>query len=136
MAKDRAYWDALVAVVEQVLAPLPAGAAVLTTDFEAWTIKIQPSDPAAAAVEIGDAGKDEIYLAAGNTVSSLWGDPEGLAADVERILQGIVEGRFTQAGVWLLEGRIDTSDDFIGLGQWTFVPWQWLPRKVRFAAYA
>jgi hypothetical protein len=98
-------------------------------------IEIQPRDPDAAPVEIRDAGDDQIYLSVGKTLSLLWDAPEGLAAYVGRILQGIVEGRFAEAGIWLLEGRIDTSDGFIGLGQWTFVPWEWLPRKRHYKAF-
>lgn len=134
-AKPELYWQALVEVVERVLETRPAGAGVVTFDRDAWTIRIQPRTSGAAPVEIGDAGGDEIYLSAGETLSALWGDAEPLAGDVERILQGVVDGRFTQAGWFVFEGRIDTSDGFFDLGQWTFVPWKWLPRKIRYAAY-
>jgi hypothetical protein len=133
--KPELYWQSLVEVVERVLGTRPVGAGVVTLDREAWTIRIQPRSPEAAIVEIGDAGEDEIYVSVGGTLSWLWGAAEGLAAEVERILQGVVEGRFSQAGRFVIEGRIDAPDGFIGLGQWTFVPWRWLPRRNRFAAY-
>lgn len=133
--KPDEYWQSLVEVVERVMGTRPVGAAVVTLDREAWTITIQPRTSGAATVEIGDAGDDEIYVSVAETLSWLWGDAEGLAAEVERILGGVVDGRFMQAGRFAIEGRIDTSDSFIGLGQWTFVPWRWLPRRIRCAAY-
>jgi hypothetical protein len=133
--KPEPYWQALVEVVERVMATRPAGAAALTLDREAWTITIHPRSSGAASVEIGDAGGEEIYLSAGETLSALWGDAERVAAQVEPILEGVVDGRLTQRGRFVIEGRIDTSGDFMSIGQWTFVPWRWLPREIRYAAY-
>jgi hypothetical protein len=133
--KPELYWQALVEVVERVIETRPSGAAEVVLDREAWTIRIQPRSSDAAPVEIGDAKDDEIYLVVADTLTWLWGDAQGVAGDVGRILQGVVDGAFTQAGKFFVEGRIDLPDGFIGLGEWTFVPWRWLPRQHRFAAY-
>lgn len=131
-------WPRLVAVVRRALAAYPPDAARLVVNNDEQSVRIQPRNDGAAAVEVSYWGTDEIYLSVGMTDSWIW---DGAAGPVEeelcQILAEVMAGRFEEAGSLNASGRVRTPERETRLGGTPVIPrpWRWR-RRHTYAPYA
>lgn len=114
--KDDEYWAVTTAAVKAALTGLPADSADVDTDDETFSITITPNNPQAAAVTLG-VGADEIVIDIAGTLALVWmPDLTSLQEELEHILSGVFEGRFTQHGRAGSRGRVTTNHRVVKLG--------------------